>query len=235
MIVREANNPGRCFAASADAHRARPFVGRDDPARQKQTFRVRSETIHFVHEKIVGEFDALAHSLQPIARLVKKIGQAIARLAGMATIERDKLFCGELQISAQRFEDAENIMLGDLGALAARRRSEARSVFSGGSDFHKSGEIAAGARSRRSAYRAMRRQVKRCVGIRRLKFYHAGRDIRGRSRSGSVALCRDEARSVFWIHLQNFLRQSPRRRRILDQSFEDFEEIENFSFCVESR
>jgi hypothetical protein len=72
-----------------------------------------------------------------MALLVIEVGQAIARLALVPAIEGDDLLGGELGVPAQRFEDAEDVVVGDRGALTARRRLRARPIPSEGRCFHK--------------------------------------------------------------------------------------------------
>ena len=104
--------------------------------RHEQFFGVFSEAIHFVDEKGVGEFERLAQSLQPLARLVIEVGESIAGLALIAAIKGDDLLGGELGVPAERLEDAEDVVVGDRGALAARRRLRAWPVLSEGRCLH---------------------------------------------------------------------------------------------------
>ena len=84
----------------------------------------------------LANLSVLAQSHQPLALFVIEVGEAIARLARVAAIEGDDLFGGELGVPTQRLEDAEDVVVGDRGALAARRRLRARAVLSEGRCFH---------------------------------------------------------------------------------------------------
>jgi hypothetical protein len=50
--------------------------------------------------------------------LMVEVGQAIARFARVAAIERDELLGREISVPAERFEDAEDVVIGDGVALS---------------------------------------------------------------------------------------------------------------------
>ena len=129
MIVREAKDARGRGAVATDAGGAHPVLGGYDPARSEQVFGVFAEAIHFVDAKRVGEFEALAQTHQPLAPLVIEVGETVAGVALVAAIEGDDLLGGELGVSAQRLEDAEDVVVGDRRPPAAGRRLRARAVL----------------------------------------------------------------------------------------------------------
>ena len=120
-------------------------------------FRVFAELVHFIDEKRVGEFEFFAQSHQPLALLMVEVSQPVACLARVAAIEGDELLCCEMGVPAQRFEDAEDVMVGDRIALAARRRLRSRASLSRGRCLHRSDLESGARRCKRAACRAMRR------------------------------------------------------------------------------
>ena len=127
----------------------------------------------------------LAQSLQPLALLVIEVGQPIAGLALVAAIEGDDLLGGELGVPAQRLEDAEDVVVGDRGALAARRRLRARPILSEGRCLHGGIGSAERGRCKRAPCRALRRPATQCDSM-----FTRSHFITCRGRPGSVAVCR---------------------------------------------
>ena len=132
VIMRETDDARGHGRVPADARGPHPRFRRHDATQREHVFRVRPKPVHLVDEERVGEFEALAHPLQPRAALVKKIGQPVARLAVVAAIKSDKLLRRQLRVSAQGFEDAEDVVLGDRRALAGWRGVRTWAVFSCG-------------------------------------------------------------------------------------------------------
>jgi hypothetical protein len=85
-------------------------------------FGVAAKPVHFTGEEMLRETKSFAQSLQPFALFVKEVSQPIAGLARVPEIEGDELFGRELRVSAERFENSKNVILGDRRSLAARGR-----------------------------------------------------------------------------------------------------------------
>ena len=113
------------------ARHPHPVFRRDDSAREQQILSVFSEAIHFVSGKRVCELERFTQTHEPLALHVVEVGEAIANGARVPTIERDELFGGELRMSAQRFEDAADIVVSNERLSPVRRRlASAAGVFS---------------------------------------------------------------------------------------------------------
>lgn len=136
VIVGEAKNARGRGAVAADARGAHPILRGYDTACSEQVFGVFAKAIHFVDEKGVGEFERLAQTNKPLAALVIEVGETIAGIARMTTIEGDKLLRSQLCMSAERLEDAENVVVGDHRVPAAWCRPRARAVLSRLRGFH---------------------------------------------------------------------------------------------------
>lgn len=186
VIMREAKDARRRGAVAANARHAHPIVRGDDPARLQQLLGVLAESIHFVDEKRVREFQLLAQSLQPLAGLVIEVRQAIAGLALIAVIEGDDLFCRELRVSTQRLKDTEDVVVSDRGALAARRRLRSRPFLMAIRGLH-GGK---GSARRAGCKRSLSRAPQRCDTVRQhvhtIIYYHAA--AVGQRAPGSISI-----------------------------------------------
>ena len=92
--------------------------------------------MQFVSRERIGELQRFAQTHEPLAFGVIEVGEAIANGARVAAIEGDELFGGELRMSAQRFKDAENVIVSDERLSPVRYRLRAWAALSCGRRFH---------------------------------------------------------------------------------------------------